>query len=249
MNYLNATNARRRISFLKGQGSMLLGLSLLVSNLVFSSIAQAAIIGVDLEAGNGSPTNWNSYSFTDGTGINNLIDETGASTDVDFQLSGVNTSYVGGTIDSNYIPSHTNDLSSVCCDILYGSTQGLTATATWSGLESGATYNYWVFASALFVQTIEVTGNTVVSFTSPETQISNQAINDILGSNASLASFALQIQASDTGTIQIEMSGTSNPGASGFALELAPVPIPGAAWLFGSGLIGLIGIARKKEAA
>lgn len=99
------------------------------------------------------------------------------------------------------------------------------------------------------MQTIEVTGNTVVSFTSPETQISNQAINDILGSNASLASFALQIQASDTGTIQIEMSGTSNPGASGFALELAPVPIPGAAWLFGSGLIGLIGMARKKEAA
>ena len=31
------------------------------------------------------------------------------------------------------------------------------------------------------------------------------------------------------------------------ALEPAPVPIPAAAWLFGSGLLGLIGIARKRR--
>jgi PEP-CTERM motif len=28
---------------------------------------------------------------------------------------------------------------------------------------------------------------------------------------------------------------------------LTPVPVPAAVWLFGSGLLGLIGIARKKK--
>ncbi|WP_424206737.1 VPLPA-CTERM sorting domain-containing protein [Sulfuricaulis sp.] len=30
---------------------------------------------------------------------------------------------------------------------------------------------------------------------------------------------------------------------------LAPVPIPAAAWLFGSGLLGLIGVAQRKKTA
>lgn len=34
--------------------------------------------------------------------------------------------------------------------------------------------------------------------------------------------------------------------ATGFLTSVAVVPIPSAAWLFGSGLIGLIGIARRK---
>ena len=33
------------------------------------------------------------------------------------------------------------------------------------------------------------------------------------------------------------------------SLNIAPVPLPPAIWLFGSGLLGLIGIARKKKAA
>jgi hypothetical protein len=30
--------------------------------------------------------------------------------------------------------------------------------------------------------------------------------------------------------------------------DIGAVPIPAAAWLFGSGLLGLIGVARKKTA-
>jgi hypothetical protein len=40
---------------------------------------------------------------------------------------------------------------------------------------------------------------------------------------------------------------TNSPGANG-STGFAAVPIPAAAWLFGSGLIGLIGIARRKLA-
>ena len=32
------------------------------------------------------------------------------------------------------------------------------------------------------------------------------------------------------------------------AVDLAPIPVPAAAWLFGTGLIGLIGVARRKKA-
>ena len=31
------------------------------------------------------------------------------------------------------------------------------------------------------------------------------------------------------------------------AVDLAPVPVPAAVWLFGSGLLGLVGIARRKQ--
>jgi FlaG/FlaF family flagellin (archaellin) len=33
------------------------------------------------------------------------------------------------------------------------------------------------------------------------------------------------------------------------AIDLAPIPVPAAVWLFGSGLLGLVGIARRKKAA
>jgi len=34
---------------------------------------------------------------------------------------------------------------------------------------------------------------------------------------------------------------------SGFVTGTPAVPVPAAVWLFGSGLIGLIGIARRKK--
>ncbi len=34
-----------------------------------------------------------------------------------------------------------------------------------------------------------------------------------------------------------------------FNLTAAPVPVPAAAWLFGSGLLGLVGVARRKKKA
>ena len=41
---------------------------------------------------------------------------------------------------------------------------------------------------------------------------------------------------------------TTTYWATGFLTSVAIVPIPAAVWLFGSGLIGLIGIARRKKA-
>lgn len=35
-------------------------------------------------------------------------------------------------------------------------------------------------------------------------------------------------------------------GGFDFVVDIAPVPVPAAVWLFGSGLLGLIGLARRK---
>ena len=71
-----------------------------------------------------------------------------------------------------------------------------------------------------------------------------------------------------TGTSQINFDNPSNPYPSisftdtfigtafdtnqlsmGFNYSIAAIPIPPSVWLFGSGLLGLIGIARRKKAA
>jgi hypothetical protein len=47
--------------------------------------------------------------------------------------------------------------------------------------------------------------------------------------------------------VDFALSPNSTVGISGFVQQLA-VPIPAAVWLFGSGLLGLVGIARRKKA-
>mgnify|MGYP000622033934 CR=1 FL=1 len=61
------------------------------------------------------------------------------------------------------------------------------------------------------------------------------------------------------GTTSLDSDGDGTPGARmvdgpfpGFSANFtpgAPVPVPAAVWLFGSGLLGLVGIARRKKKA
>ena len=44
---------------------------------------------------------------------------------------------------------------------------------------------------------------------------------------------------------QIDWSSTYS--TAGLAYELTPVPVPAAMWLFGSGFLGLVGVARRKK--
>ena len=49
----------------------------------------------------------------------------------------------------------------------------------------------------------------------------------------------------------LRISWTDSLNGAGFGAEavFSPVPIPAAVWLFGSGLLGLVGMARRKKAA
>jgi hypothetical protein len=49
--------------------------------------------------------------------------------------------------------------------------------------------------------------------------------------------------------IEISLLQTLSRNAYGFDIVVSQVPIPPAVWLFGSGLIGLVGIARRKKAS
>jgi len=48
-----------------------------------------------------------------------------------------------------------------------------------------------------------------------------------------------------------DLPGAGDRGFNDIVVEvsLAPIPIPAAAWLFGSGLLGMVGIARRKKTA
>jgi hypothetical protein len=50
---------------------------------------------------------------------------------------------------------------------------------------------------------------------------------------------------------KLQISWTNSLAGAGFDTEAVfnPVPLPAAVWLFGSGLLGLIGMARRKKAA
>ena len=59
--------------------------------------------------------------------------------------------------------------------------------------------------------------------------------------------FGTTFTAPEAGSLYLginEWFAENNSGA--FQVTIEPVPVPAAVWLFGSGLIGLIGIARRK---
>lgn len=240
--------------YLKLGSRRILGI-LLASNFFCAGLAHGIVIGVDLidvDTLRGSPNNWNSSSRNDaGNLITGLIAEDGtAAAGVGFTLSGLIKDFDGDPAGSE-IPQHPNDLTKLCCDGLYNDPGLSTPVATWSGLSPLATYNYWFITSASAAQTITVAGSgTPDSFVSPNIGSSDplQAINDAFGTDSrTFASYARQVEASAGGTITIEIGTAGYPAASGFAVEL--VPIPAAAWLLGSGLLGLVGISRRKGLA
>jgi len=81
---------------------------------------------------------------------------------------------------------------------------------------------------------------------------------DAFGSGVSLSNPSGDTLAGINGSGIIQFSGTfssinwtipqvENLGWHAFQVAINPVPVPAAAWLFGSGLLGLLGIARRTK--
>jgi hypothetical protein len=85
------------------------------------------------------------------------------------------------------------------------------------------------------------------SFNGSATSISFTLTN----TSGTWASASTVLLANNTGNVVAAHIGVCNTGCTAFSQTgfTAVVPIPAAAWLFGSGLIGLIGIARRRITA
>jgi len=82
-------------------------------------------------------------------------------------------------------------------------------------------------------------GNTFFFTGGPQTQNSDV----FTASNSFTGDLAYDLM---TVKVDFSLSADSTVGMSGFVQQIA-VPIPAAVWLFGSGLLGLVGMARRKK--
>jgi len=77
--------------------------------------------------------------------------------------------------------------------------------------------------------------------------ITGVTLTDVSGTgltDASILDFG-----NDFVTVDLGEGGGGEPGWSAtYTMETTVIPVPAAVWLFGSGLLGLIGIARRKAA-
>ncbi|MGB5472528.1 MAG: DNRLRE domain-containing protein [Gammaproteobacteria bacterium] len=99
----------------------------------------------------------------------------------------------------------------------------------------------------LFSDLISYTGNNVISF-------SNSTFVDFINNDTDgLITFILtqaNVSTSNHAFSSKESSGNpqiGNPGDYAPTLSITTVPVPAAVWLFGSGLLGLIGVARRRK--
>lgn len=88
--------------------------------------------------------------------------------------------------------------------------------------------------------------------------LDNSGVVDIFASTDALAEIPLQLLATGTGTVfdsgtfTFTLADGQTNLISGFVDSFgsaSAVPVPAAVWLFGSGLLGLVGVARRKQAA
>ena len=72
---------------------------------------------------------------------------------------------------------------------------------------------------------------------------------DTLGRLRAPGSFNFEATPGDYSVSFYGSADVSPPQLGQYGIQISQVPLPAAVWLFGSGLIGLIGISRRKKAA
>jgi len=194
-----------------------------------ATAASAAIIGVAIDSGTDIPENWNG---TDGGSLQDLIDEDGNTTTVNWDSSTGFGRTVDQTPTANTVPVHTTDLFSLNT---FGESNGESLTVTFRRLDENLVYNVWVIGlSNEDIQQIDwtITGATTLTFVHSGT--AGQLIfNSEVGSDSrTFSSYALQVMPDagapgnpDDSTITITGTATGlnqDVDVAGFAIEPLP---------------------------
>ena len=159
------------------------------------------------------------------SGTFNMYDPTGALMNVDTDVTG---SIGGGT----WSVASTNTFFGLNWTAHSGTTFG-PGTYTIDTVEGGI-YNVTVGAG-------QVGGHILFNW-GATANIDVVNVWDIVGGNY------VSVDGDSDGTPGLDMIDGAFPGFSA-NFDLQPVPVPAAVWLFGSGLLGLVGVARRRKTA
>ena len=116
----------------------------------------------------------------------------------------------------------------------------ITATGGTSSVEGTATATAGVWDAT-------TSGATVMNWFSNGPQTATATVTDELNTFQTLYGVTGDGSTSSLGKLQVYSLGQLELTSNG-TLETAPVPVPAALWLFGSGLLGLAGVGRRKAA-
>lgn len=188
-----------------------------------------SLIGIDLGGGT-TPSNWTAHSGTSDVTLNNLTDESGATTVVDVSLNfdGSPGSYGVFTANASQLPNHTQSLAGI--DRAYQDTGNI--ELTFSDLTIGQEYEIYVFGGDTLNggQTVTITGDTALPGFNQNAVANTLYVNDEVGdSGRDLDSFATDhvVKPDASGEILIRVA-AAPPGTSlaAVAIREKGTPIP-----------------------
>ena len=151
------------------------------------------------------------------------------------------------TIDLTGFSIDANGYFVVCGDASQVANCNYSFTASSSWFQNGSPDAVALYSSSTIIDSVSYEGH-LSPFTEGNTLVVEDNNADILSiiripngfdSNDNMSDF--QLGCITPGSANIAGSGDCS------TVSLSPVPIPAAVWLFGSGLLGLVGMSRRKE--
>ncbi|MCA9008093.1 MAG: metallophosphoesterase, partial [Planctomycetaceae bacterium] len=209
------------------QGNLSFEQSLTISVSDVAEGVAASLVGIDF-GGGAVPGNWNSYSGTSNSTLNNLIDETGTATGISAAIT--RDSSPGGAVpftpQASTLPQHSQSLAGL--DGIYEDQFG-NIELNWGNLTPGATYEIYVFGGNEIPGNprVTITGASVITFGQAHAA-SQLVVNDQVGdSTQTLSAYAKLMNADASGHILVRVdsgNGVSFFGTAGMAIR--PVALP-----------------------
>ena len=193
--------------------------------LTISTLAPEALIGIDFDGVNNSPTNFLTLGGGS-TSASNLGNENGGLSQVDLTVNGGSSDFAV-TLNASTIPQYTTSLANLDGQIF---TNGNSIGFEYSDLSASSDYFVYVFSAEGFFDTIEQTvtiqgAGSAISFEQRFNQ-DDLFINDQLGdSSRDLTEYAQVITSDANGVISIDIdpiAGTSDVVLAGLAIFKVP---------------------------